>query len=72
MLDKYEQALLEINRLCLELSVDPHGPPSILSLCDDSLLMARQLTHIEVVGCHGYNWVFVPFNNLPLSVNSPY
>jgi hypothetical protein len=48
VLDKYEQVLAEVNELGIQCLSDESLPINVRALCDDSVRMAQQLTHIEM------------------------
>lgn len=49
VLDKYEHILAQVNAVAMERLIDPKTQVNIQLLCDDPVLLAQQLTHIELV-----------------------
>lgn len=58
VLDKYEQALMEVNQLSQAQLVNATTHVSLMSLCDEPTLVAQQLLHIELVRhTHCFSWL---------------
>ena len=49
ILDKYEHVLAQVNAVAMERLIDPKTQVNILDVCSDPVVMAQQLTHIEMV-----------------------
>ena len=49
ILDKYEHVLAQVNAVAMERLIDPKTQVNILDVCADPVVMAQQLTHIELV-----------------------
>ena len=49
ILDKYEHVLAQVNAVAMERLIDPKTQVNILDICSDPVVMAQQLTHIEIV-----------------------
>lgn len=52
VLDKYEQALTEVNQLSHTQRADATPHASLMSLCNEPAVVAQQLLHIELVRTH--------------------
>ena len=49
ILDKYEHVLAQVNAVTMERFADPKGQINILDMSSDPVVVAQQLTHIELV-----------------------
>lgn len=48
ILDKYEHVLAQVNSVAMERLIDPQTQVNILMVCESPMILAQQLTHIEL------------------------
>ena len=49
VLDKYEHILSQVNAVAMERLIDPKTQVNMQLVCEDPVMLAQQLTHIELV-----------------------